>query len=231
MRATRLPGKPLADIGGKPMIVHVWQRALQADIGPVAVACSEVEVYDAVVSAGGQAVMTEPNLPSGTDRVRAAADIIDAAGAHDVIINVPGDMPTLDPSLVQDILTPFKKLSVDITTAAVKTDDADEKSDPNVVKAIIANDGHALYFTRATAPFGGGPVFHHLGIYGYRREALNRFCSLQPSPLEVRERLEQLRALEAGMRIDVVKVDVAPHGVDTAEDLERARKAIMGQNL
>lgn len=229
MAATRLPGKPLSDIGGVPMIVHVLKRAEMANIGPVIVACSEGVVADAVRRAGGQAVMTDPDLPSGTDRVRACADIIDPAGDFQIIINVQGDMPTLDPSLITAVLAPFEDKAVDMTTAAVPTTDPRDIADPNVVKAVVAQDGRALYFTRASAPSGDGPVLHHLGLYGYRRAALNRFCDLPPSPLEQRERLEQLRALEAGMRIDVVSVDVAPHGVDTPEDLDRARAEILGQ--
>lgn len=226
MAATRLPGKPLADIGGLPMIVHVMNRALQADCGPVIVACSEQAVFDAVTRHGGQAVMTEADLPSGTDRVRACADVIDPRGHHDIIVNVQGDMPTLDPALIADILSPFSDPDVDITTAAVATTDAREMADPNVVKAVIAASGRALYFTRASAPTGDGPLLHHLGIYGYRRAALDKFCALPPSPLETRERLEQLRALEANMYIHVVQVDVAPHGVDTMDDLIRARAII-----
>lgn len=231
MAASRLPGKPLADIGGLPMIVHVLRRAISANAGPVAVACSEIEVKDAVEAAGARAVMTDADLPSGTDRVRAAADIIDPDGQHDIIINVQGDMPTLDPALITAILAPFQNPDVDMTTAVVATTDTREISDPNVVKAVIAADGRALYFTRASAPSGEGPVMHHLGLYGYRRAALNRFCALPPSPLEKRERLEQLRALENGMRIDVVVGDTAPHGVDTIEDLERARALILRQKL
>jgi len=226
MRATRLPGKPLADIGGKAMIVHVMERAQAANIGPVAVACSEDEVYQAVTDAGGVAVMTDPDLPSGTDRVRAAINKLDAISAYDIVVNVQGDMPTLNPSLIETIIQPFNNPAVDMTTAAVETRDKREMTDPNVVKAIIAADGRALYFTRTCAPSGPGPVFHHLGLYGYRRAALNTFCDLAPSPLETRERLEQLRALEAGLRINVVMTEDAPHGVDTPDDLKRARMII-----
>lgn len=228
MAATRLPGKPLADIGGLPMIVHVMNHASEANCGPVIVACSEREVFDAVTTHGGQAVMTEADLPSGTDRVRACADMVDPDGRYDIIVNVQGDMPTLDPTLIQTILAPFTDPAVDMTTAAVPTHDAREKNDPNVVKAVVAASGRALYFTRASAPTGDGPLLHHLGLYGYRRAALNRFCDLPPSPLETRERLEQLRALEAAMYIHVVQATVAPHGVDTMDDLIRAR-AIIGK--
>ncbi|WP_371398453.1 3-deoxy-manno-octulosonate cytidylyltransferase [Fretibacter rubidus] len=227
MAATRLPGKPLADIGGTSMIVHVMRRAQEAAIGPVVIACSETVVKDVVEAAGGRAVMTDPELPSGTDRVKACADIIDPDGQHDIIVNVQGDMPTLDPGVIKAILAPFDNSDVDMTTAAVATSDAREIKDPNVVKAVIAGDGRALYFTRASAPSGDGPIMHHLGLYGYRRAALDRFCALPPSPLERRERLEQLRALEDGMRLDVVIVDAAPHGVDTPDDLDRARQLLL----
>ena len=230
MDATRLPGKPLADIVGQPMIVHVMARAQAADIGPVVIACSETVVKDAVEAAGGRAVMTDPDLPSGTDRVKACADSLDPKRQHDIIINVQGDMPTLDPSLIAAILPPFENPNVDMTTAAVATSDPREIADPNVVKAVIGSDGRALYFTRASAPSGDGPVMHHLGLYGYRRAALDRFCALPPSPLERREKLEQLRALEDGMHIEVVIVTAAPHGVDTPEDLDRARREYLKQS-
>jgi 3-deoxy-manno-octulosonate cytidylyltransferase (CMP-KDO synthetase) len=233
MASTRLPGKPLSDIGGVPMIVHVMQRALAANVGPVAIACAEQEIADAVRRAGGTAVLTDPDLPSGTDRVRAAADIIDPDQSYNCVINIQGDLPTLDPlaiSTAVDILNSVP--ACDIATLAVATDDPREIADPNVVKAILSfeqkNKARALYFTRANAPSGPGPVYHHVGLYAYRREALNRFCVLPPSTLERRERLEQLRALEAGMRIDVGIIDSAPEGVDTPDDLERARKAILG---
>lgn len=224
MASTRLPGKPLADIHGAPMIVHVTQRAAEAAAGPVYVACAEAEIETAVKETGGLAVMTPPDLPSGTDRVRVAADVIDPGKIHDVVINVQGDMPALDPSLISDVLVVLRDHpNCDIATAVVETDDVREKSDPNVVKAVLASSGRALYFTRASAPTGDGPVWHHVGIYAYRRAALDRFCELPPSPLEVRERLEQLRALEDGMQIYAAIVDAAPDGVDTPEDLERAR--------
>ena len=233
MASQRLPGKPLADIGGVPMIVHVLQRALAANIGPVIVACSEPEVADAVRIAGGTAVMTDPDLPSGTDRVKAAADIIDPDNTYQYVINVQGDLPTLDPLCVSAAAQVLRDTpTCDISTLVVATTDAREISDPNVVKAVLSMDsdtqGRALYFTRASAPSGDGPVWHHVGIYGYRRDALNRFCALSPSPLEIRERLEQLRALEAGMRIDASVIDSEPHGVDTPEDLARARALILG---
>ncbi|MGB0905870.1 MAG: 3-deoxy-manno-octulosonate cytidylyltransferase [Maricaulaceae bacterium] len=225
MASTRLPGKPLADIAGDPMIVHVMRRAQEAAIGPVIVACAEEEIKRAVEAAGGTAVLTDPALPSGTDRVKQAADKIDPSGEYDYVINVQGDMPTVDPNLLTDILDGLLE-GADIATAAVETEDADEIANPNVVKAVLAQDGRALYFTRAAAPHGEGSVWHHLGVYAYRRAALNRFCALPPSPLELRERLEQLRALEAGMHIHVAKVETAPHGVDTPEDLRRAREIL-----
>ena len=230
MASTRLPGKPLADIGGQPMIVHVLRAAEASEMGPVLVACAEKEIKHAVEQAGGKAVLTDPSLPSGSDRVRQAADIYDPEKRFDIIVNVQGDMPTLDPALVRIIIQPLlEDAALDIATAAVKTDDAREIADPNVVKAVAAASGRALYFTRAAAPSGEGDVLHHLGVYAYRRAALDKFCSLPPSPLEKRERLEQLRALEAGMSIHICLVDAAPHGVDTEEDLERARVILSGK--
>lgn len=229
MASTRLPGKPLANIHGLPMIVHVINRAREAKAGPVWVACAEAEIGDVVDQSGGQFVMTDPDLPSGTDRVRVAADIIDPDRKFDIVINVQGDMPALNPSLISDVLILLEQNpDCDIATAAVATDSAREKSDPNVVKAILTGSGRALYFTRAHAPTGEGPIHHHIGLYAYRRSALDRFCTLPPSPLEIRESLEQLRALEDGMVIYAAIVDTAPDGVDTPEDLERAR-AILGQ--
>ena len=227
MASTRLPGKPMADIHGKPMIVHVYERAVAASVGPVIVACAENEIAHAIKDAGGHAVLTDPDLPSGTDRVQAAADIFDPETEYDVVVNVQGDMPTLDPSIIADTLAVLKtQKSADIATAVVETENPREIADPNVVKAVITDRGRALYFTRASAPSGDGGVWHHVGLYAYRREALKRFCALPPSPLELRERLEQLRALENDMRIDVAILQTAPDGVDTPEDLERARKVI-----
>lgn len=227
MGSSRLPGKPLADIHGSPMIVHVMRRAECAASVRVCVACAEAEVADAVKAAGGEAVMTPADLPSGTDRVRFAADILDPEKRHDIVINVQGDMPTLDPALVSDVMQILdREDTCDIATAVVSTNCLREKNDPNVVKAVVAETGRALYFTRANAPSGDGPVFHHIGLYAYRRAALDRFCALPPSPLEIRERLEQLRALENGMIIHAAIVDAAPHGVDTPEDLERARQML-----
>lgn len=230
MASTRLPGKPLADIHGLPMIAHVVLRAEDAKAGPVWVACAEAEIGRAVDESGGHFVMTDPDLPSGTDRVRVAADYIDPDKNFNVVINVQGDMPALNPSLISEVLDVLaQNPDCDIATAVVETESEREKSDPNVVKAILTGSGRALYFTRANAPTGDGPVHHHVGLYAYRRAALDRFCRLPPSPLEKRESLEQLRALEDGMIIYVAIVDTAPDGVDTPEDLERAR-TLLGKN-
>jgi 3-deoxy-manno-octulosonate cytidylyltransferase (CMP-KDO synthetase) len=230
--STRLPDKVLAEIHGAPMIVHVWRRAVEAAVGPVVVACAEAAVRDAVADAGGTAVLTDPALPSGSDRVHAALQVVDAQGRHDAVVNLQGDLPTIDPDAVRAALAPLADPAVDIATLAAVITDAAERDDPNVVKAVVGLDaaacrpgavGRALYFTRATAPSGDGPLLHHIGLYAYRRAALDRFVALPPSPLERRERLEQLRALEAGMRIDVALVASVPLGVDTAADLEQAR--------
>ena len=230
MAATRLPGKPLADIGGEPMIVHVWRRAVEAGIGPVVVATDEKAIVEAVEKAGGIAVMTRSDHPSGSDRIHEAVEIFDPEGRHDVVVNVQGDLPTIDPRAIAASLLPLADKDVDITTIAVEITRADERINPNVVKPVMTpigeNSFRALYFTRATAPSGDGPLYHHIGLYAYRRQALARFVALPPSPLEKRERLEQLRALENGMRIDVTLVDVVPLGVDSPEDLERARAAL-----
>lgn len=227
MASTRLPDKPLADIDGKPMIVHVLERAREAAIGPVVVACDDLRIRDAVAAAGGRAVMTRDDHQSGSDRIFEAVEAIDPAGAHDVIVNVQGDLPTLDPALARAAAALLDDPAVDIGTLAAEIRVEAERTNPNVVKAVGSPIGparqRALYFTRATAPWGEGPHFHHIGLYAYRRAALARFVGLPPSPLERREKLEQLRALEAGMRIDVAVVETVPLGVDTAEDLERAR--------
>ncbi len=230
MASTRLPGKPLADIHGKPMIVHVMERAQEAGCGPVYVACCEKEVFEAVEHHGGQAVMTKIDLPSGSDRVRAAADNIDPDGHYDVVVNVQGDTPGLDPAAIRDVISVLARVpECDIATAVIETSDPREMADPNVVKAVMGQGNRALYFSRAQMPTGHGPVWHHIGIYAYRREALNRFCDLEPSYLEMREKLEQLRALEAGMNIYVEMIDDAPIGVDTPEDLERVRILMEGR--
>jgi 3-deoxy-manno-octulosonate cytidylyltransferase (CMP-KDO synthetase) len=227
MASTRLPGKPLADILGEPMIVHVWRRAVEAGLGPVVVATDEPEVIRAVERAGGVAVMTRSDHPSGSDRIHEAVERFDPEGRHDVVVNVQGDLPTIDPAAVQAAVAPLADPAVDIATIAAEIVRPEERTDPNVVKVVGSPRGplllRALYFTRATAPSGEGPLWHHIGLYAYRRRALSRFVTLPPSPLERRERLEQLRALENGMRIDVALVDDVPLGVDTPHDLERAR--------
>lgn len=228
LAASRLPGKPLAEIGGVPMIVHVLRRAEAAGVGPVAVACGDEAIAEAVRAAGGRAVMTDPALPSGSDRVWAALQILDPVAAHDVVINLQGDLPSLPPAFLRAVLAPLADASVDISTLVAPVGSAEEAAAASVVKAVCAfADGcdvaPALYFSRVAVPGGDGPLWHHVGIYAYRRAALARFVALQPSPLEVREKLEQLRALEAGMRIAVARVDHAPFGVDTPADLARAR--------
>lgn len=230
LAATRLPGKPLADIHGEAMIVHVWRRAMEAAIGPVAVATDSAEIIAVVEQAGGLAVMTAPHHASGSDRIKEAADILDPDGHHDVVVNVQGDLPTIDPRAIAASILPLSDGDVDVATlAAIITREA-EKANPNVVKAvgtpITAHRLRALYFTRATAPWGEGPLLHHIGLYAWRRRALDRFVALPTSVLEKRERLEQLRALEAGMRIDIILVDDVPLGVDTDHDLERARLSL-----
>ncbi|MGH6943446.1 MAG: 3-deoxy-manno-octulosonate cytidylyltransferase [Geminicoccaceae bacterium] len=234
LRSTRLPDKPLAEIGGEPMIVHVWRRALAAEVGRVLVACGERAIADAITAVGGEAVLTDPDLPSGTDRIHQALGRLDPARRFAKVINLQGDLPTLEPALIRRVLEPIERLGCDMGTLATATDDPAEKADPNVVKAVIAFDvkhpglGRALYFTRACAPAGDGPVHHHIGIYAYRRAVLERLAGLPPSPLERRERLEQLRALEAGISIGVALVDTVPLGVDTPHDLQRARAQLAG---
>jgi len=229
MAATRLPGKPLADINGRPMIAHVIDRALEAGIGPVAVAAAEQEVADAATAAGAIGIVTDPELPSGSDRIMAALREMDPNRAYSIVVNVQGDLPTISPQSIQAALKPLEDADVDIATLVAEITREEERDNPNVVKAILAANGHALYFTRATAPTGPGPLWHHIGLYAYRRAALERFVSLPPSPLEQRERLEQLRALEAGMIIAAAEVDDPPLGVDGPDDLERAR-IMLAQN-
>ncbi len=232
MASTRLPGKPLADIGGQPMIVRVCERAAAAALGPVLVAAAESEIATAVEAAGFQAVLTDPALPSGSDRVHAALRHIDPAGRHDRVINLQGDMPTLDPAALGALLAALDSHpDAAIATLAAEIRDPAERDDPNVVKAVLstapgATVARALYFTRATAPSGPGPLWHHVGVYGFRRDALDRFIAAPPSPLEQRERLEQLRALELGMTLvcSLLAGD-PPRGVDTPADLEAARDA------
>ncbi|MGO4739283.1 3-deoxy-manno-octulosonate cytidylyltransferase [Bosea sp. 2KB_26] len=227
MQATRLPDKPLADILGEPMIVHVWRRAMESGVGAVVVATDEPRIVAAVEKAGGRAVMTSIHHQTGSDRIKEAADIVDPQGRHDIIVNVQGDFPTLEPSAIAAAVKPLEDAAVDIATLAGVITDEDEKTAPSVVKLIGSEISpgrmRALYFTRATAPSGEGPLYHHVGLYAYRRRALDRFVSLPQSPLELREKLEQLRALEDGMRIDVMVIDHVPRGVDTPPDLDRAR--------
>jgi 3-deoxy-manno-octulosonate cytidylyltransferase (CMP-KDO synthetase) len=230
--ATRLPNKPLADIAGRPMIAHVVERAQAAKIGPVAVACDAAEIADALRSSGAEVVLTRPDHASGSDRIFEALGHLDPQGHHDVILNLQGDFPTISPRTIAAALGPLADDGVAIGTLAGEIVHSEERDNPNVVKVVGTPVGprrlRALYFTRAMAPAGEGPLYHHSGVYAYRREALERFVALLPSPLELRERLEQLRALEAGMRIDVVIVDEMPFGVDTPADLERAR-ALLGR--
>jgi len=244
LAATRLPDKPLADIGGVPMIVHVWRRAVEAAVGPVLVAAADMAIVDIVKAAGGQALLTRPDHPSGSDRILEAAERFDPGRRHDAVVNLQGDLPTIEPEAVRAALAPLADPAagappVDIATIAAEIRRPEEKTDPNVVKAVVAFTrggsggqppmGRALYFTRATAPAGEGPLYHHIGLYVYRRTALERFVALPQGVLEQREKLEQLRALENGMRIDVARVDTVPLGVDTPADLERAKALLAGR--
>jgi 3-deoxy-manno-octulosonate cytidylyltransferase (CMP-KDO synthetase) len=231
LAATRLPNKPLAEIHGKPMIVHVLERAREAAIGPIAVAAGDAPIAAAVRRAGGVAVPTDPALPSGSDRVHAALAALDPEGAHDVVVNLQGDFPTIAAAALRAVLAPLADPAVDIGTLVVPIRDAEEAAAEQVVKAACVfapgrDVALAPYFSRAPIPWGEGPRWHHIGIYAYRRAALDRFVALPPSPLERRERLEQLRALEAGMRIGCARVEAGPFGVDTPADLERARRLL-----
>jgi 3-deoxy-manno-octulosonate cytidylyltransferase (CMP-KDO synthetase) len=228
MNSTRLPNKPLADINGMPMIVRVWQIAVKANLGRVIVACGEPEISEVIRNEGGEAVLTDPDLPSGSDRIFAALEDIDPSEKHDIVINLQGDLPLLERSTITAAFDLLQNERVDIGTVAAKITVPEEKLSPSIVKAIVAwnNDGitgRSLYFTRAPAPAGDGPMYHHIGLYTFRRRALERFVKLPMSSLERQERLEQLRALENGMRIDVALVDTVPFGVDTPEDLEKAK--------
>ena len=227
MASTRLPGKPLADINGTPMIVHVWRRAREADVGPVVVAADDSAIVAAVEAAGGRAILTQGDHASGSDRIAEALARLDPDRRHDIVVNLQGDLPTIEPDAVRAAASLG---DADIVTLATPIRRAEERGDPNVVKAIGTPIGprrlRALYFTRAAAPWGEGDLLHHIGLYAYARAALETFVRLPPSPLETRERLEQLRALEAGLRIDIALVDAAPLGVDTAQDLERARERL-----
>lgn len=234
MQARRLPGKPLADIAGEPMIVHVWRRATESGAGRVLVATDSPEIRAAVEAASGEAVMTRADHRSGSDRVHEAVEAADPGGEAGFVVNLQGDLPFLDPALIAACLEPLRAGPADIATLAAEITEEAEREDPHVVKAVGAPQAgacsfRALYFTRATAPHGEGPLYHHIGLYAFRRAALARFVALPPSALEQRERLEQLRALEAGMRIDVALVDTVPVGVDTPADLERARALLAGK--
>lgn len=230
MASTRLPGKPLLDIAGLPMIVHVLRRAEAAGIGRVAVATDTADIAQAVKAHGGEAVMTRADHASGSDRVFEALGELDPHGDAEIVVNVQGDFPTIAPANIRDVLPPLSDPAVDIATLAAEIHTEEESTNPNVVKAVGSPLGgrrlRALYFTRATAPHGEGPRYHHIGLYAYRRAALERFVSLSPSALEQQEKLEQLRALEAGMRIDITIVDTVPRGVDTPADLETARRTL-----
>ena len=231
MASTRLPGKPLVDIHGVPMIVQVWRRAVEAGLGRVGVAAAEREIAASIQQAGGEAVLTDPAHPSGSDRIHEALQKVDPQSTFERVINLQGDLPTLDPQVIGILLRLLDDPTVSLTTLVARITREDERTNPNVVKAVVAwtpgeRTGQALYFTRATAPHGPGDHWHHIGLYGWRRSALNQFVKLPPSPLEVREKLEQLRALEAGMKISVAAVDTVPLGVATPEDLERAREIL-----
>ena len=231
MSSVRLPNKPLAIINGDAMIVHVWRRAVQANLGRVVVACGEGAIQEAIQKAGGEAVLTDPKQPSGSDRIFSALQNLDPDHEHDAVINIQGDLPILETSTVEAAWMLLADENVDIGTAAAQITINEERNNPSVVKAIVAWEknklkGRALYFTRASAPSGEGPLYHHIGLYAFRRTALEKFVNLPMSPLEKREKLEQLRALENEMRIDVALVDTVPFGVDTPEDLERARKLL-----
>ena len=234
LASMRLPDKPLADIHGVPMIVHVWRRAMEADAGPVIVACADFQIIDAVKDAGGDAIYTNPNHASGSDRVFEALHTVDPLKKHDCVINFQGDLPTIDPEAVKASLLPLANGDVDIATLVSTITDEAELDDPNVVKVVLsmadgADCGRALYFSRTAVPSGEGPHFHHIGLYAFRRAALDRFVKLPRGDLEQQECLEQLRALESGMRIDAQRVDTVPLGVDTPADLDRARELLAPQ--
>lgn len=228
LASTRLPDKPLADIHGLPMIVHCLKRAQEAGFARVAVACGDQAIADAIRAHGGEAVMTDPNHPSGSDRIFEALNKLDPDGRHDAVVNFQGDLPAIDPKVIAAVLTPLADPKVDIATLTTPIKDAHEIDEPSVVKAVLSlapgqTTGRALYFSRRPVPSGDGPLWHHIGIYAYRRAALARFVTLKPSPLELREKLEQLRALEDGMTIAAAVVDTLPLGVDTPADLARIR--------
>lgn len=230
MASTRLPHKALADIAGKPMIIHVMEQAQKADIGDVIVACDGKEIKEVVESYGGRAIVTDPNLPSGTDRIYAALKQLSNNAEYEAIINVQGDLPLVKPSLIADLYKALCVSDSDITTPIAEIHSDEEINSDAVVKVAISLNaqkmGRALYFSRQILPWGEGPLYHHIGIYAYKRTSLEKFVSLPPSPLELREKLEQLRALENGMTITALCVDEAPWGVDRIEDLEMVRKML-----
>jgi len=233
MGSARLPGKPLAEIAGAPMIVHVWRRAMEAALGPVLVAAAEREIAAAVEGAGGRAILTRPDHASGSDRVFEAVEAFDPGRRHDTVVNLQGDKPTVDPVVIRAVLSPLDNAAVDIATVAALITRDDERGDPNVVKVALGlkageTVARALYFSRARVPSGEGPLYYHIGLYAYRRASLARFVKLPRTVLETRERLEQLRALEAGMRIEVALVDTVPLDVNTPADLARARRMLAG---
>ena len=232
MASTRLPGKPLADIAGLPMIVQVVRRAEESGLGRAIVATDSKEVADVVEKHGGEAVMTRDDHESGSDRIWEALEKIDRQGNVETIVNVQGDLPTIDRESIRASVAPLTDAAVDFATLATEIVHDDERTNPNVVKLVgtfvTERILRALYFTRATAPWGDGPLYHHIGLYAWRRDALERFVKLPASTLEKREKLEQLRGLEAGMRCDAALVDTVPLGVDTPADLERARALLGG---
>jgi len=234
LASQRLPDKPLAELGGVPMIVHVWRRGCEADVGPVVVACAEQEIARAVEAHGGTAILTDPALPSGSDRILQALTKFDPERRFERIVNLQGDLPSLEPEPIRAVLEPIEQLGTDIGTLARVIEAPHQRDDPSVVKPVVAWDrdnprlGRALYFSRATVPSGDGVLHHHIGIYGFRRAALEKFAALPASPLEQRERLEQLRALENGMTIGVALVDTNPLEINTPEDLERAHSTFAG---
>ncbi|WP_026398764.1 3-deoxy-manno-octulosonate cytidylyltransferase [Acetobacter nitrogenifigens] len=236
MASTRLPGKPLADIGGRPMILHVLERALASGVGRVVVAAADEEIVACVRNAGGEVVLTDPELPSGSDRAHAAAELLDPERRHKVVVNLQGDLPGLDPQSLRAVLAPLSDDAISIGTLVAPIHDAEEAAADSVVKVACAFQDNgvagtdavarALYFSRVAIPWGAGPLWHHVGVYAWRRDALERFVALPESILERREKLEQLRALEAGMAIGCARIPVAPFGVDTPDDLARARRMI-----
>ncbi|MGE3622494.1 MAG: 3-deoxy-manno-octulosonate cytidylyltransferase [Bdellovibrionales bacterium] len=235
MASTRLPGKPLLDIGGMPMIVQVWRRAMESRIGPVVVACDGEEIAAVIRRAGGTAIITKPDHPTGSDRIWEALRKLESKGKRfDIIINVQGDLPVLDPGAIRAAHSLLRDPAVDIGTLAVAIKNDKDKEVSQIVKAVIElpkgrTKGRALYFSRLPVPAGPGPMYHHIGLYAYRRAALARFVKAKPAQLEKRENLEQLRALALGMTIGVAVIDAVPLGVDTPADLAIARHLLGGK--